>query len=272
MAAQRISHYIGVLSRFLAKAKKRLIFDGYERKKEPKAFAALVAKAIQKQTRAVATTAVVERIVEAVSKVDDSDVIGGILEEEWSPAANFLSKDKTMAFLIWSGEQGGKNAAQLMGLDGTFRLKNSAIKARLNDRQSFLIDSMDEANKESLRVAFQEGISEHLSTTELQQYIFDKVDAVVSPYKAEMIARTEFANAAGEVQKETYKQNGVEQVQWVFVGDTCDICEPNDGEVRRIGDEFPSGDTAEPAHPNCKCSLIPVIPDDFDTSDAWLGD
>ena len=265
------SRLVGSLSRFVAKAKRRLIFDGFDRRDEPKVFRRAVEDALNRQFRSIATIPALTRISVALGKAEGDEEILGILNDEWKTFSTFYEKPNAVAYMIWAGEQGGKNAAQLIGADGTFRLTNSSIKQQFDDRATLLIDSIDEANKESLRVAVQESIAQGLNVQEMQQYIFDKVEQVISPYKAEMISRTEFANAAGEVQKETYSRNGVERVQWVFVGDGCDICEPNDGEIRKIGDAFPSGDTAEPAHPNCKCSIIPIIPDDFDLTDAWLG-
>ena len=76
--------------------------------------------------------------------------------------------------------------------------------------------------------------------------------------RAETIARTEMAQAVADEKISRYAELGVEQVQWMVVN-PCDICADNDGEVRAIGDEFPSGDTQPPVHPNCNCDILPVI-------------
>jgi hypothetical protein len=59
---------------------------------------------------------------------------------------------------------------------------------------------------------------------------------------------------------ETYKQFGLEKHEWLPIN-PCDICALNDGAVVAIGSPFPSGVTQPPQHPNCRCALIPVIPD-----------
>jgi hypothetical protein len=59
---------------------------------------------------------------------------------------------------------------------------------------------------------------------------------------------------------ETYKEFGLEQQEWLPIN-PCDICALNDGAVVNIGSPFPSGVTQPPQHPNCRCALIPVIPD-----------
>jgi hypothetical protein len=56
-----------------------------------------------------------------------------------------------------------------------------------------------------------------------------------------------------------YKDAGLEKQEWA-VSDPCDICAKNDGAVVPIGTSFPSGDTQPPAHPHCRCVLLPVIP------------
>ena len=59
---------------------------------------------------------------------------------------------------------------------------------------------------------------------------------------------------------ETYKEFGLEQHEWLPIN-PCDVCALNDGAVVNIGSPFPSGVTQPPQHPNCRCALIPVIPD-----------
>lgn len=43
----------------------------------------------------------------------------------------------------------------------------------------------------------------------------------------------------------------VTHVRWVVDGNPCERCLLNDGEVREVGEEFPSGDLFPPVHPNC---------------------
>ena len=51
------------------------------------------------------------------------------------------------------------------------------------------------------------------------------------------------------------------KVQWLTAEDdlVSEECEMNDQEVREIGDEFPSGATEPPQHPNCRCVMAPVV-------------
>ena len=74
-----------------------------------------------------------------------------------------------------------------------------------------------------------------------------------------LVADTEMARAMGAASMSTYQQNGVEYVEWLVAGDPCDICQGNaDGGVVQTGDDFPSGDSTEPAHPRCRCAVAPA--------------
>lgn len=88
------------------------------------------------------------------------------------------------------------------------------------------------------------------------------IDTIIDdPQQALMIARTEMARAVSIATRDTYKANGVEQVEWL-VADGCDICQENEeASPLPIGEEFPSGDTEPPAHPNCECAISPYFDD-----------
>ena len=76
--------------------------------------------------------------------------------------------------------------------------------------------------------------------------------------RAEVIARTEMNRAVIDEKTDRYQEMGVDRWEWVVV-DPCDICAENDGEVRAVGDEFPSGDTQPLVHVNCNCDLLPDL-------------
>lgn len=81
------------------------------------------------------------------------------------------------------------------------------------------------------------------------------------PERALMIAQTEMSRAVSVANRESYKEIGVELVEWL-VSDPCDLCAENgDASPLPIDDEFPSGDTEPPVHPNCMCDIAPYIVD-----------
>jgi hypothetical protein len=82
------------------------------------------------------------------------------------------------------------------------------------------------------------------------------------PQRALMIATTEMNRAVSVATLDNYADLEVEKVEW-FALEGCDDCEGNaeQGPIP-LGDEFQSGDTEPPVHPNCRCSLLPWIEDD----------
>jgi SPP1 gp7 family putative phage head morphogenesis protein len=79
--------------------------------------------------------------------------------------------------------------------------------------------------------------------------------------RAEMIATTELCRAVSQASIRTYLTNGIERVEWDSAGDgrVCNICQTNNvAPARRPGAEFPTGHTAPPGHPWCRCALVPV--------------
>lgn len=82
---------------------------------------------------------------------------------------------------------------------------------------------------------------------------------VASPSRALTIAITEQNRAMSFSSMERYKDAGLQKMEWA-VSDPCDICAKNDGQVIVIGQAFASGDQQPPAHPHCRCVLLPVIP------------
>jgi len=82
---------------------------------------------------------------------------------------------------------------------------------------------------------------------------------VASPSRALTIAITEQNRAMSFSSIERYKEAGLQKMEWA-VSDPCDVCAKNDGQVIVIGQTFASGDAQPPAHPHCRCVLLPVIP------------
>lgn len=93
----------------------------------------------------------------------------------------------------------------------------------------------------------------------------DQERAVVR--RADMIARTEVADAWESTAHDVLKSNGWEAREWLTAGDervdaggVSGPCIENEaaGAVR-IDEAFPSGDMWPPAHPLCRCSTAPAV-------------
>ncbi len=77
---------------------------------------------------------------------------------------------------------------------------------------------------------------------------------------AAMIARTEVSQAQIGANFDVWKKSRmVKSVKWLAVGpDPCPVCKANAGQIRALGEPFPSGDMYPTAHPCCSCILIPA--------------
>lgn len=81
-----------------------------------------------------------------------------------------------------------------------------------------------------------------------------------SPADALRIATTETYRAANQGALAAYRKARVTRVRWVTrSGHPCPICLENEAAgAHHLGQPFPSGDQAPPAHPNCECVLVPA--------------
>lgn len=82
---------------------------------------------------------------------------------------------------------------------------------------------------------------------------------VASPSRALTIAITEQNRAISAATVERYKEAEINLVEWE-VSDPCPKCAQNANVIRPIGQAFPSNNTQPPAHPHCRCVLLPLIP------------
>ena len=117
------------------------------------------------------------------------------------------------------------------------------------------ITGLDETSQQLIADAVAKGIKDRLGVSGTAQLIADAVGAMSSS-RAETIAATEMnmAMSYGFLQKLT--RNGVEYKQWILGPNPCEVCEENAAASPiPVDEDFPSGDDAPPAHPNCVCAV-----------------
>jgi SPP1 gp7 family putative phage head morphogenesis protein len=93
--------------------------------------------------------------------------------------------------------------------------------------------------------------------------IADKLRPLLKdPQWAETIAVTETSRAIAAAAHSTYAQYGITKMSWATAADdACAICLANEAAgLIGIDDRFPSGDQFPPAHPRCRCGLVPSEP------------
>lgn len=122
--------------------------------------------------------------------------------------------------------------------------------------------AIDDATREMLRADVKQAEEEGWSNDRLAAVI--EQNYAFSEERAAMIARTEsaFADVAGNLAAWT-ASGLVAGKQWLVSAGACDECEPLDGVVVDLDEDFPNdGGDGPPLHPNCECDVVPVLKGD----------
>jgi HK97 family phage portal protein len=181
-------------------------------------------------------------------------------------------------FVRYTMMSGGERALRQMTVERLFDPMNPAVVHALEQHRHGSVNSVNSTIVKNLREKLAAGMSEGESVTALR----DRVSGIfedLSAYGAERVARTETIWAWNEGARQGYKQSGiVEKLQWVSSGDqrSCDWCLDMDGRIIGIDSSFfDKGDSYEvngreldftyekidhpPIHPQCRCTIVPVL-------------
>lgn len=178
--------------------------------------------------------------------------------------------------------------------NGVFFMQSTEVQKYLKKDGVKFIKAIQEETAEQLRDTLAEGISKQEGIAQLKARV-TKVYEDATGYRAERIARSEVLRATNFATEEAYKQSKVvEKKEWLTAKDerTCPWCGPMDGKQLSLGSAYyEQGDTitgtndkgkkvrmtvgvanidTPPLHPNCRCTLIPVIDSEKSTDKTSL--
>ena len=177
-------------------------------------------------------------------------IMGQLAAREAIQKAKELQKAGDTDYIDWDNwTPGDEVAAALVKPPGALERLLNAGQARIRGLEKETYNEIGSALGESIAL----GLSGRQASRLIQ-------DHVQSASRALTIAITETNRVASYAAMETYREFGLEKHEWLPIN-PCDVCALNDGAVVNIGSPFPSGVTQPPQHPNCRCALIPVIPD-----------
>jgi len=154
------------------------------------------------------------------------------------------------AYIDWANWKPGDRAAALL-------LRPPKAFEQLLQSQGIALKEMSQTTVRDVGNAVADAIELGMSAERSAKNIMRQV---ANPARALSIAITEQNRAISYATVERYKQGGLQQMEWE-VSDPCKICALNTNQVVNIGSAFNSGNTQPPAHPHCRCVLLPVIPD-----------
>lgn len=172
----------------------------------------------------------------------------------------------------------GNQTLDFVGTGGQLDMTTDNVVKFVRTNGVKLIREINKHTREELRKTIEEGLKEEESISQLKARV-RKTFAEFSATRAENIARTEVIRASNFATEEAYIQSGVvAEKEWLTSRDArvCPYCDSMDGRRLGLGKEFfKKGDKLEiegstldfdlldidtpPLHPQCRCTLIPVI-------------
>jgi SPP1 gp7 family putative phage head morphogenesis protein len=143
------------------------------------------------------------------------------------------------------------------GFDWT--LANQAAAEWVEQYTFELVNGITDTTRSRLRTA----VPEWVNNGDPLQSLIDDLAPTFVRRRAELIASTEVTRAYAEGNRQAYRASGVvDMVEWRTSEDerVCPICGPLAGKEAPLGGTFDGG-LFPPAHPRCRCWVVPVIED-----------
>jgi hypothetical protein len=125
-----------------------------------------------------------------------------------------------------------------------------------------LVTGIEDATRDMLRSTIASGLADGMTAEEIASSIEDGY--AFGEERSQLIAETEIASANSEGALAGYEEAANEGISvkksWLILDDACDDCQENaDAGAIDLDEMFPTGDDAPPAHPNCRCVLVPEV-------------
>ncbi|WP_234322713.1 phage portal protein [Streptomyces sp. NRRL S-350] len=181
-----------------------------------------------------------------------TDLVLGLRTEGWaigSTAATAAVAGESTATFNWTP---GDEAAATHTLTATNRHDLAAHQEQAVSQAREIATNRLRRLAQALAEAKNTGLTASQLADELRAAIAD------APW-ARMLALTELLHGQSAATTSTYQGAGVSSVQWTCEDEPCTACLDNeDAGSLQLGQAFPSGVTAPPQHPSCRCSLLPA--------------
>ena len=152
-------------------------------------------------------------------------------------------------------------AINLQGLEAFSTINDAAVRQVLNAVWAADGKSWSQRiwqNTQLLQQTLDEGLIQCVvtgkKTSQLKEVLQDRFN--VSYSRADTLVRTEIAHIQTEAAKQRYTDYGIQQVEiWADEDERrCDVCGKLHQKKYPVGAAVPI-----PAHPNCRCCIVPVI-------------
>lgn len=172
--------------------------------------------------------------------------------------------DSTIPLAYWNGKLFSDEQAKSLNIPPTTSasisvLFNAPVHREtidiLRQRNTHAIQGITDETNKAIGRELTDGVLSGEGIPDLTKRLVSVIDDVSIP-RARTIARTEVMYASNKGIRKNWETMGFSKFSWKTHHDerTCDICGPLDGKI--IPDEQPDD---PPAHPNCRCIMLPVI-------------
>ena len=155
-------------------------------------------------------------------------------------------------------ERSWDNAVTQIGADLAFDLENPKVQETLH-LLALQVRGVSDTTRDEIRGIVGRMASEGISYQTAAQEIV-QLAGIHSVARARTIAVTESARAWTQGSILAWQESGeVDRMEWSAEPDCCPICRTVQGTVVPLGAPFQG--LMPPAHPNCRCALLPVLTD-----------
>jgi len=183
-------------------------------------------------------------------------------------AATAAAQDTQLHMLLFgllvASLNAGAEAAQLqIGISLTFDQTNPAVQTYVNTQALQHAQGINTTTREAIKTQLSEGLKAGEGIPELSQRI-EQVFIEAKGYRAQLIARSETAQAFAYANYEALKATGVvTHRRWITSEreNVCPICQPLNGYTIRFEAQYPDGAEPGSVHPQCACSEIGLTED-----------
>ena len=150
------------------------------------------------------------------------------------------------------------NVSSAFGVD--FKAAPTLFTNLIHERDAYLNKVLEDTTFDQVTRIIEVGTQEGWSYKQIAKRISEDKVIGINSKRAELIARTEVNHALNEGQRQYAKSLGVQEYQVVLAQNACEICRAAyEGKTFQIN----NFDDVPPKHPNCRCVLISVVPEQW---------
>lgn len=151
---------------------------------------------------------------------------------------------------------GGNAAEEELKIDIGWNGTSKPALDFLNKYSLKLAKGLTDTTVDKVKSSLQTSLDNGESTEDAIKRLTDIID---DPKRAATIAHTEAVRAYSQGKLAVADEVGATKKEWNTTFAPCAICDPLNGKVVGIDEDFDDGIEAPPAHPNCRCIMYLVM-------------